>query len=380
MKILHITQSLDPSWGGIARVLPLLAGELERAGQTSRIATLSGDRFGRPPTVECAEVISFEARAGSKLGKSPAFDREIGSLVGWADVVHLHGLWSAQNWSTGRAARKQNKPYIMTPHSMMMPWAWRRSAWKKRPIGWLFEHGNLRHAARLHALAEGEAQHIRALGFNQKVVVIPNALNPGEFQNLPPATSLEERFPAAKGAKWVLFLGRVAEQKGIIEALRACFDTLASGESWHLFVVGPDEFGITPMLQAAVMRKGLRERVTFTGMLGAEDVRACLGRASVLLQPSKSEGMSMSILEAMAAGLPVIISDSCNMPEVEEHGAGRVVAPERRSIASALRQMVGISDEERRQMGLRGRELICKRYCWPVVIPRYVEMYREVCR
>lgn len=378
MNILHITQSLDPSWGGIARVLPMLAQQLNAAGQTCRLAVLKGDRFGVPAVVPGVEVLAFEPKAKSKLGSSPAFNREIAALVGWADVVHLHGLWSGQNWSAGKAAQKQNKPLIVTPHSMMMPWAWNRSGWKKRPIGWLFEHANLRNAARIHALAEGEAAHIRALGFNQNVAVIPNAIEPSEFETHPSAESLEKRFPAAKSAKWVLFLGRIAEQKGIIEAMRACFDTLSSGDKWHFFAAGPDEFGMTPMLKAAVARKALVDRVTFAGMLSREDVLACLGRASILLQPSKSEGLSMSILEAMASGLPVVISDACNMPEVEEHGAGKVVAPERRAIASALRQMVAVSDEERRSMGQKGRMLVRKNFAWSAVTPRYVQMYKDV--
>lgn len=378
MKILHVTQSLDPSWGGIARVLPLLTSRLAAAGAECRIAVLKGDRFGVPQQVDGVEVLGFEPRAGSKLGSSPAFDREIGSLTDWADVVHLHGLWSGQNRSAGKAARKRGKPYIMTPHSMMMPWAWQRSWWKKRPIGWLFEHGNLRSAAFLHALAEGEAKAMRALGFNQNVVVVPNGIDPGEFENLPSAEGLESRFPDAKRSRWVLFLGRIAEQKGIVQALRACFDTLASGEDWHLMIAGPDEFGMKQMLQVAINRKGLGSRVTFAGMLSREEVRAVLGRSAILLQPSMSEGLSMSILEAMAAGLPVVISDACNMPEVQEMGAGRVVASDRRSVASALRQLVSITDEERKTMGARAREIVRKQFSWSILTPRYLKLYQDV--
>lgn len=377
MKILHVTQSLDPSWGGIARVLPMLAQQLTAAGLSCRLAVLSGDRFGTPAKVDGVDVLSFPANAGSRLGRSHAFDREITALVDAADVVHLHGLWAGQNWTAGKAARRAGKPLIITPHSMMMPWAWRRSAWKKRPVGWLFEHRNLRTAACLHALAEGEARHIRALGFNQNVAVIPNGVNLAEYESFPDPARLEARFPNMAGAKWVLFLGRISEQKGIIEAMRACFDTLTAGNEWHLVVAGPDEFGMLPMLQAAITRKGLGNRVTFTGMLSREEVQAALKRSALLLQPSKSEGLSMSILEAMASGLPVLISDACNMPEVEEIGAGRVVPPDRRSIAGALRQIVALSDEERRSMGARGRAWVQKRLSWPTLIPEYARMYRE---
>ncbi len=116
----------------------MLASRLAAAGDTCRIAVLDGGRFGKAQGVEGVEVLGFEPHPTCRLGRSKAFDRRIGDLVREADVVHLHGLWSGQNWSAGKAARKQGTPLVMTPHSMMMPWAWRRSAWKKRPIGWLF--------------------------------------------------------------------------------------------------------------------------------------------------------------------------------------------------------------------------------------------------
>jgi len=378
MRIFHVTQSLDPSWGGIARVLPMLAAELTAAGESCRIAVLAGGRFGRPPELPGIEVLSFQPREKCRIGRSAEFDERIDELVSESDVLHLHGLWSGQNWSAGRAARRARRPFIMTPHSMMMPWAWRRSAWKKRPVGWLFEHKNLRTAACLHALAEGEAVHVRALGFNTNVEIIPNGLHPGEFDNLPSAEALERRFGRVREHKWVLFLGRIAEQKGIIPAMQACFDVLAANEDWHLVVAGPDEFGFQRTIQAAVERKGMADRVTFAGTLGRQEVLACLGRASILLQPSLSEGLSMSIIEAMAAGLPVVISHACNMPEVGEQGAGRIVEPERHHIAKALRELVGLSDDQRRAMGQCGRRIVEARYDWAVLIPKYQEMYRRV--
>ena len=378
MNILHVTQSLDPSWGGIARVLPMLAGELATAGDTCRIAVLHGDRFGDAPDVPGVEVLRFHPKKKSRLGRSADFDKRIGELLPSADVLHLHGLWTGQNWSAARAARKIGHPFIITPHSMMMPWAWQRSAWKKRLVGRLFEHKNLRTAACLHALAEGEAAHIRDLGFNTNVKVIPNGLHPDEFESLPPADDLEERFESAKDQRWVLFLGRIAEQKGIVPGMLACFDVMAAHSDWHLVIAGPDEFGMRQTLEAAVGRKGMADRVTFTGTLERQEVLACLGRSSILLQPSLSEGLSMTIIEAMAARLPVLISNACNMPEVAEQRAGCVVEPERRSIAAALRELIGLSDDERRAMGDRGREMAKARFDWAGLIPKYRQMYANV--
>jgi glycosyltransferase involved in cell wall biosynthesis len=380
MKLLHVVQSLDPSWGGIARVLPALATELTAAGDQCRIATLCGGKFGRAPDVPGVEVLRFQARPRSRLGSSREFDSRIEALVAEADVVHLHGLWTGQNWSAGKAARRIGRPYIMTAHSMMMPWAWRRSWWKKRPVGWLFEHRNLRQASCLHALADGEAAAMRALGFNDRIVVVPNGLHTREFDNLPPADDLMARFPESRQRRWLLFLGRIHPQKGIIQAMQAGFDALALADDWHLVIAGPDEIGLQKMLQAAMVRKGLQQRVTFMGMLQRHDVLACLGRASLLIQPSMSEGLSMSILEAMAAGLPVLISTACNMPEVQAADAGRVVEPNRILVAQALRELLKLGDPALKEMGRRARELARQRFDWSVVIDRYRQMYGDAAR
>jgi glycosyltransferase involved in cell wall biosynthesis len=263
---------------------------------------------------------------------------------------------------------------------MMMPWAWERSWWKKRPVGWLFEHKNLREAKCLHALAEGEAEAMRALGFNDRIEVIPNGLRTAEFLNLPPADQLIDRFPELRDRRWVLFLGRIHPQKGIVQAMQACFDLLAFADDWHLVIAGPDEVGLAKMLQAAIARKNLQNRVTFTGMLERKDVRALLGRASLLLQPSMSEGLSMSILEALAAGLPVLISTACNMPEIETEKAGRVVPPTRADLAYAMRGMVKQGKEDLAEMGRRARKLAEDRFDWARVIPRYREMYAKAAK
>jgi glycosyltransferase involved in cell wall biosynthesis len=378
MTILHVVQSLDPSWGGIACVLPALAAELTAAGQSCRIATLQGGRFGTAPDIPGVDVLRFHPIHGSRLGRSSEFARQIPSLIREADVVHLHGLWTAQNQTAGQVARKAGRPYIMTPHSMMMPWAWRRSWWKKRPAGWLFEYRNLRRAACLHALAEGEAEPMRTLGFNDRITVIANGVHAEEFSDLPSADKVLARFPEMADRKWILMLGRIHPQKGVLQAMQACFDVLAATGDWHLVVAGPDEVGLRKPLQAAVARKGLSGRVTFTGLLEREDVLACLGRAKLLLQPSMSEGLSMSIIEALACGLPALISTACNMPEVESINAGRVVPSTRADIATALRGLVGMGDQALSAMGRSGRKLVRQRFDWKVLIPKYLEMYRNV--
>lgn len=379
LRILHVVQSLDPAWGGIARVLPELAAGLTQHGVRSIVATLAGGRYGAPADISGVDVRPFVASDG-RLGRSAAFARAITSLVNDADVVHLHGLWTYQNWKAAAAARSKGKPYVVSPHSMMMPWAWQRSRLKKRFAGWLFEHRNLRRAACLHALAEGEARHMRELGFNERIEIIPNGLWPQHYASLPAADDLIAAHPQLAERRWMLFLSRIHPQKGIVPLMQACLDEARSATNWQLVVAGPDEIGLRRVLEAAVARKGLTDRVTFLGMLDRRQVLAALGRASAFLQPSFSEGLSMSILEAAAAGVPPLISPACNLPEVAECGAGLIVEPERRAIASGLRKLLELDEPRRAAMGEAARRMVRERFSWEALLPRYAAWYATIAR
>ncbi|MEE8168964.1 MAG: glycosyltransferase, partial [Phycisphaerae bacterium] len=327
-------------------------------------------RYGPPPPLD-VDVRTFPAWPG-RFGFSAAFRREADDLVRGADVVQLHGLWTHQNACAGRVARRSGKPYIMTPHSMMMPWAWRRSSWRKRPAGWLFEHRNLRRAAWLHALSEGEAGHIRALRFNERIEVIPNGIDLDEFT---PPTGAPSSAPTER--RRMLFVSRIHPQKGVEAMVRGCLPVLRDHPDWTLEIAGPDEVGLQRDLEDEVRRAGRERQVAFLGMLKRSDVLAAMHRAAFLIQPSLSEGLSVSILEAMAARLPVIISPECNLPEVADADAGRIVAPEAGAIESAVRELVGMSDMGRRAMGKTGRRVIAERFSWESLLPRYRDLYEQ---
>lgn len=387
-RILHIVQSLDPSWGGIARVLPELAIRLSAAGATSLIAALAGGRYGAPPALDGLTVRTFSASQG-RLGRSRPFRDAAAELVRGCDVVHLHGLWTHQNWCAGSAARGAGRPCVMTPHSMMMPWAWRRSHWKKQLAGRVFEFRNLRRAALLHALSAGEAEYMRLLRFNPRIEVIPNGIDlaridaraesPGSDS---PVAELESMHPELAGRRWLLFSSRIHPQKSVRAVVDGWLDVAlgagaAEAADMQLVLAGPDETGMVPELESLAAVRGGRARITFVGMLGRDAVAAAMRRATFLVQPSESEGLSMSILEALAAGLPVLISPDCNMPEVAADGAGIVVAPRREDVAAAVQRIAQMRPEHRSQMSAAARRM-AERFDWKGLIPRYIEMYERV--
>jgi glycosyltransferase involved in cell wall biosynthesis len=143
-----------------------------------------------------------------------------------------------------------------------------------------------------------------------------------------------------------------------------------------LLVVGPDNWGYKSKLQG-MLDAETSERVIFTGMLVGENKMAALACADLFVLPSLSEGFSNAVLEAMACGLPVIISPQCNFPEVEMLGAGRVVEPEVGQLGKAINELLD-QPETCRQMGDKARALVNDQYNWDNIADNMIAAYERI--
>ena len=293
------------------------------------------------------------------------------------DLVHIHELWNYGGYAASRAARRHGVPYVLTVHGELDKWALRQKAVKK----WVYMKGVqgrvLRSADALHAIVRAEADRITALGFRTPVFVAPNGVAPDLLNTFDRADSskLLVRHPELSGKHVILFLGRLHAKKGL-DVLAGSFVTIAQ-ELWDatLLVAGPDQDGSRGRMEAVLQTAGVLERVVFTGMLTADDKLAAFAVADLFVLPSYSEGFSVAVLEALAAGLPVVISEACNFPEVAEIEAGFVVPAEDAAVAGAIRSL--LADEPlRTRMGANGRRLIEKCYTWPAIAETVASRYR----
>jgi poly(glycerol-phosphate) alpha-glucosyltransferase len=155
-----------------------------------------------------------------------------------------------------------------------------------------------------------------------------------------------------------LFLGRLHPRKGVEVLVRAFKAANVPGA--RLVIAGPDDGAL------ASIQPLLDERMIVTGYLAGAARLAALASADVFALPATGEGLSMAALEAMAAGLPVLLSPGCNLPEAGDAGAGLIVPPEVDSLAGALRAL--LTDPVRRAaMGAAGRTLARDRFTWDAV-------------
>ncbi len=383
MKILHVIPTLSPRYGGPTRVCLEITARLSKAGHEVAIFTTNRDYpsgvlaapVGRPVDRDGVSVTYFPVEIPGLLvsmAMATALSRQ---MPGW-DLVHIHGLYRFPLAAAAHYARKFNVPYLIRPHGSLDPYLYykRERRLLKRVYERLVEFPNLNRAAMIHYTTEEEMRRAEFLGFRSPGVVIPNGLETGRFASLPEAGSFRREYGLGD-KKIIMHLGRVARVKGL-DILVAAFAALAKErDDVVLAVVGPDIDGFAGEVRTRLRELGVEDRAVFTGMLVDGDKLAALRDADIFALPSYTESFGMAVVEAMAAGLPVVISDQVKIwREVRGAGAGLVTRCDPAEVARALRCL--IDDPARRhRMGAAGRARVAEKFGWDAVIDRLLAAY-----
>ncbi len=374
MKIAHLYPFTGADKGGIAACLPPLLEALQRREMTPELWTQSWPGDAAPVALPFATTRALTVdRSG--FGYSRALKNQLGARIAEFDVVHSHGLWMWSDYLAFASARGARKPHLISPHGMLEPWALSNSARKKKLMRSLFQNRALKGARVLHALCEAEARTMRELGLQNPIAVVPNGVNLSEFAALPAPDEFDAQFPAAKDHRVLLFMARLHPKKGLLPLLQAWRELAPRFPDWLLVLAGPDEGGHRAQLEAAAEQFALENAVLFTGMLDGALKRAALSRADAFVLPSFSEGFSIAILEAMACGLPVVLTPECHFPDAVRAGAALEAAPEAADLQEKLRALMETSDGARGEMGARGRDLAAQKYTWERVAADFERLY-----
>lgn len=366
MRVLHVATSMSPHWCGPAIAVQGLAAALAKRGVHCEILTARGGKLGNEhiPTpgvsVHCLDAGPF-ARVW------PAYSARVREFLNAAgrgafDLVHAHDIWSYPTFAASRAARRRNVPFVLTLHGGLNPWMLSHKALKKRLYRRFVLDGILKSAAAIHAVARAEIDRLADLGYETPAFVVHNGIDPGEFRGPPAAPRLLARYPRLAGAQVILFLGRLHLSKGVTMLAR-CFGAIAPRFPRSvLLIAGPDD-GARAATEQILEKQGLRNRAVFAGLLTGDCKRAALECADLLVLPSLSEVRSLAALEALAAGVPAIVTEQCNFPELREWEAGLVVPPREDAVGEAIIEILENPDLGAR-MGRRGKDMALKHYTW----------------
>jgi poly(glycerol-phosphate) alpha-glucosyltransferase len=295
------------------------------------------------------------------------------------DLLHVHGLWSYASVACLTVARRDRKPYIISPHGMLDSGALRFSRWKKRIASSLFQRKHLDRAAALHALSQAEARSIREAGYTGPVAILPNGVN------LPPlaGASTSATAPASNRPRTLLFIGRIHPKKGLAALIDAWIPFSAQGSvgaDWQLVIAGWNEGAHEEALRAQVAAAQAGDRVVFAGPLWGEAKEAALRAADAFVLPSQSEGLPMSVLEAWAMGKPALITPACNLPEGLAAGAALAITPDAAGIFQGLEQLARLPEADLRAMGNSAHRLVEARFAWPAIAANMIRLYQSMAR
>ena len=382
MNILHVLPSLSREWGGPVAVVDGLTRALDQNGVHNTVIAATGRRVGNNPIpLGHAESILFRTSPVAHFWTAHALELApaISRAVDESDVVHIHELWHYPHYAAYRAAVKAGKPYVVRICGELEPWALSQSCWKKRLYMALLQRKILQNASAIHAITDEERDQIRSLGFVAPISVIPHGVDLEQFMSLPDGEEFRCRFPVAQGKLLVLFLGRLHPKKGL-RSLAQSFGSIArQRDDVCLVLAGPNERGYQHELESTLSAEGVLERVVFPGMLTGAEKLAAFAAADIYVLPSNSDVRGVATLEALASGLPVVITPHCQFPEVAEACAGLIVDSEAEPLTKALCRLLD-NPQERESMGKQGRELIRQRFTWSTVARQVIEMYELVQR
>jgi glycosyltransferase involved in cell wall biosynthesis len=376
MRILHVVPTIDPAQGGPISVLAGLAPAQVAAGMTvSVVAThTAGENVVLAERLRGAGVkVELVGPATGPLRRHPSLKPVVCAAVRAADVVHVHALWEEIQHQAARAAQRAGVPYLVTPHGMLDPWSLAQSRWKKKLyLAWRLR-SNLRRARALHFTTKTEADLVAPLRLGPPSVVETLGVDFKEFEELPRPGAFRERYPAVGDKPVVLFLGRLHPKKGLDLLIPAFAD--AKLDDAVLVVAGPDADGYRAKLEAEVLARGLGSRVVFTGMLHGRDRVEALADADLFVLPSYQENFGIAVVEALAAGTPVLISDQVNIwQEIVEASVGGVIRTDGQMLAAEMRRWMG-DEGLRRGAAERARPFVWGRYDWREIARRWKSHY-----
>jgi glycosyltransferase involved in cell wall biosynthesis len=354
MNILHIIKSVNLAGGGPIEGIRQLGTAMIAEGHCVEIASV--DSPEAPFLQGCPVPVYPLGPAVLKYGFSSRFIPWLRANRSRYDAVIVNGIWQHHSYGAWLALRKSSTPYVVFPHGMLDPWFKKQYPLKhaKKWIYWPWaEYRVLRDAQAVLFTCEEERRLARQSFWlyrcNEVVVNYGTAQPKGE-----PDSQRQEflgRYPDLKDKKLALFIGRIHPKKGCDLVIEAFASVLRQRPDWRLVMAGPDQVGWIEKLKARATQLGLASRITWTGMLNGEMKWGALRAAEIFLLPSHQENFGIAVAEALAAGVPTLISNKVNIwREIGADGAGLVSEDTLQGLCELLQSYVEMSTEKKQAM------------------------------
>lgn len=362
MKVLHYVPSLAVRTGGVAAYLAVLSSELGKLVDLHIATHDEGEQELETHNAVIHRIppgwLCYFSAKGLLQKLRP-------------DVVHINGCWQPQLLFFQRAAQSLRIPVVLSPHGMLEPWIVKRHYWtRKWPAIQLYQRGLVKHADYLHATAEKEKDNLLRLGWNARIVVIPNAVN---IEELP----LKDNW---RTKRRIVFMSRLHVKKGIELLLEALSHLKPDLDGYEVIIAGEGEPDYVETLKKAAISFGLSEVVKFVGgVYGAEKV-SLLQSADFFVLPTYSENFGIVVAEALACGTPVITTHGTPWKELEDFACGWYIQIGLGALEKHLQKAISAPEEDLKIMGLHGRKLVENKFTVQAVAQKFLGIYKTLAK
>ena len=323
MRVLHFLPVYIPAWhyGGPVLSVSRLCEGLAEHGVDVRVVTTNAGlpeyhsrQLATPQTVNGVTVFYYPLDSLRGPIRSKALVDSLPEHMSWADLLHLSSIWQPLGSEVQRHAYKARVPVIQSLRGALGPYSWRRGLLKKTAYFLLCEMSLLQQAAALHCTTCQEAREIRWLRLRAPVQVLANPIDLSQLHTDPLAGQAWRELTGLPGDQPLLLVaGRIHHKKGL-ELLPEVLKSLAH-KPWHIMFVGKDDDGTGRRLRRAFSNAGLAERCHWIEALPADQLLGPYNAADWLLLPSRHENFGNVVVEALACGCGVLISDRVGVSE-----------------------------------------------------------------
>lgn len=394
MKILQIITSFPPAfaYGGPARVAYDISKELVKRGHEVTVYTTDVlDKNGRykfeknPMWLDGIEVYHFKnisnnLAANFNISCAPKIALKLKKNLKMFDIVHCHDYRAFEAILLHYYAKKNKVPYIIQPRGTMPTMA---KSKQKMLFDTLFGHAIIRDASKIIASSKIESEQYLDVFPDLdigKIVHIPNGIDLQVYANLPKNGEFKKKHSINENEKVILFLSRIHERKGADILIMAFSELKTMFGNVKLVIAGPDE-GHQGKLQTLARDLNVVEDVIFPGPLYGEDKIEAYVDADVFVLPSKDryESFGNVVLEAMACGTPVIVTNNCGVSEWIGKDVGYTIDYDKNQLKDALLNLLN-NDTLRKNYGAIAKTIVNNEFGWNQTINKIEDVYNSVLR
>lgn len=375
MRVAFVTPFYYPEvkFGGPPKRLHAMAKELLARGHEVSVVTFHSERHSARHRAREENVsIQYVPWVGKSLRQVPRRFLEFRDVIARAQLVHCFGLYNLLCPLAAQMAARHGKPLVLEPMGMFVPRM--ANVGIKNLYHFCFTRRIAAVAARIVATSDLEMEELGSLAVPPKLVMRRNGLDVASFAGLPSGGPMRERWNVPANCRLVLYLGRISAKKNLLDLIRAF--AMSAVRDARLVIAGPvSEARYLRQLHAEIAASEQNTRITVQPPVYGEDLEAALNAADLFVLPSINENFGNAAAEAVAAGVPVLLTDTCGIAPMIHRRAGLAVPLGVENLSNGLRKML---EPEFRKTVMAERESVKKELSWEEPVRQTEALYRDI--